>query len=328
MILAASKLTWYVSRSAGLIAWMLVAASIIWGLLLSGRMVRRRGLPAWLLDLHRFLGALSLVFTAIHMAGLYFDKFVKFTWADLLVPYATDWKPGSVAWGIVAFYALVAIQLTSWAMKWLPRKVWHAVHLSSVLLFVFGTIHVFTAGTDRNNRWIQITAAVVVSVVLVLLTLRVLTRKQVALAAHAAVGASRRSADGAAVGTQVDDAADITVEAEELSLVERARELALLTRNDPAQGFSRASVPTAEAIVAPARTCGAASGPTPGDAMDSTALFSFVEPPSATTRTAIHVPTNTTARSGPPSSVFAAPPSPADRIIDTALDADSITATR
>jgi methionine sulfoxide reductase heme-binding subunit len=188
MLLASTKLTWYVARSAGLVAWMLVAASIIWGLLLSGRVVRRRGLPAWLLDLHRFLGTLSLMFTAIHMAGLYFDKYVNFGWANLLVPYSTKWKPGSVAWGIAAFYLLIAIQLTSWAMKWLPRKVWHTIHLSSCLLFVFGTIHVFTAGTDRNNHLIQWITAMTVGVVVVLLVVRLLTRKQPALASEASAG--------------------------------------------------------------------------------------------------------------------------------------------
>jgi hypothetical protein len=80
---------------------------------------------------------------------------------------------------------LIAIQLTSWAMRWLPRKAWHTVHLSSCLLFVFGTIHVFTAGTDRNNHLIQWVTAMTVGVVVVLLIVRLLTRRQPVLASEA-----------------------------------------------------------------------------------------------------------------------------------------------
>ena len=49
------KLSWYVARSSGLVAWALVTASIVWGLALSSRLIRRRGVPAWLLALHRYL---------------------------------------------------------------------------------------------------------------------------------------------------------------------------------------------------------------------------------------------------------------------------------
>jgi hypothetical protein len=55
MLAVTSQLWWYVARSGGLVAWATCTASIAWGLALSTRIVRKRGLPAWLLDLHRFL---------------------------------------------------------------------------------------------------------------------------------------------------------------------------------------------------------------------------------------------------------------------------------
>ena len=66
------------------------------------------------------------------------------------------WKPGPVAWGIVATYLLVAVQVTSWFRKRIPKRVWHTVHLGSFGLFVAGTVHGMTAGTDWANhavRW-------------------------------------------------------------------------------------------------------------------------------------------------------------------------------
>ena len=123
MLALTTKLSWYVARSSGLIAWALVTASILWGLALSSRLVRRRGVPAWLLALHKYLGTLSIVFVTIHLLALAADNYVSFGWSELFIPMATKWRPGPTAWGIVGFYLLAAIQVTSWLMRRLPRRV-------------------------------------------------------------------------------------------------------------------------------------------------------------------------------------------------------------
>jgi DMSO/TMAO reductase YedYZ heme-binding membrane subunit len=175
LIAVTQKLAWYVARSSGMITWVLVAASILWGLTLSSRLVRRRGIPAWLLDLHRYLGTLALVFTLVHIAGLVADNYVYFGWKELFVPMASKWQPGATAWGIVAFYLLAAIQVTSWMMRKLPRKMWHAVHLGSFPLFIMGTIHGFTAGHDKGNRLMQWSAFGITFLVMAMTLFRALT---------------------------------------------------------------------------------------------------------------------------------------------------------
>jgi predicted ferric reductase len=155
MIAVTSKLAWYVARSSGIVAWATVTASILWGLALSSRLVRKRGVPAWLLDLHRYLGTLSLVFVLIHLGGLWADNFVYFGPSELFVPMKSPWKTGAVAWGIVAFYFLAAIQISSWLMRYMKRRIWHAIHLSSIGLWITATVHTFLAGQDRHNTLLQ-----------------------------------------------------------------------------------------------------------------------------------------------------------------------------
>jgi DMSO/TMAO reductase YedYZ heme-binding membrane subunit len=165
------KLWWYTVRASGITAWALVAASVIWGLALSARPVRRPR-PSWMLDLHRFLGGLAFAFVAVHLIGLLVDSFVGFGFADLFVPFASKWRPDGLAWGIVALYLLVAVELTSVAMRRLPRGLWHAIHLSSFAIFVLVTVHAFSAGADATEPW-MIGFAVVTSVAVgVLLVLR------------------------------------------------------------------------------------------------------------------------------------------------------------
>jgi predicted ferric reductase len=160
-----SHLAWYVARSAGVLAWALASASIIWGLALSTRLIRRRGAPAWLLDLHRFLGVLTIVAVGVHLLGLWADSFVYFGWREMFVPMGSEWRPVAVLWGVVATYCLIAIQLTSWAMRRLPRKLWHSVHMTSAVVFVASTVHAFQAGTDAMNtlvQWLAFTGTIVI----------------------------------------------------------------------------------------------------------------------------------------------------------------------
>ncbi len=146
---------WYVARASGIVAWALAAASVLWGLALSTRALGSKPRAPWLLDLHRFLGGLTVVFVGVHLVGLAADTYTHWGLADLFLPLASAWKPVAVAWGIVAFYLLVAVEVTSLLMKRLPRRVWHGVHLLSYGVYVLGTVHLFTAGTDRSNPVLQ-----------------------------------------------------------------------------------------------------------------------------------------------------------------------------
>ena len=171
------KFAWYVARAAGLVAWCVCSASVIWGLLVSSRLIRRKGAPAWLLDLHRYLGTLAIVFTLVHLGGLWFDNYIHYGLRELFVPFAGEYRPVAVAWGVVAFYLLVAIQVSSWFMRRLPRRIWHAIHLGSIPLTVLATIHGFWAGTDRANLIVVWVAIAMCSAMVFLTGSRVAARR-------------------------------------------------------------------------------------------------------------------------------------------------------
>jgi DMSO/TMAO reductase YedYZ heme-binding membrane subunit len=168
------QIWWFTSRASGMVLWLLLAATLAWGLAVSGQMVRRAGLPAWMLDLHKHLGTLSMVFTAIHLVALWADSYVTFGWQELFIPMASGWKPGAVAWGIAAFYLLVIVQGTSVAMKRFPRAVWRRLHMLSLPLFVTGSVHGVLSGTDWPKPAVRWTFIVVCAAVIWVATYRVL----------------------------------------------------------------------------------------------------------------------------------------------------------
>ena len=150
-VLANNQLWWYTARSSGVVAWVMLTAGVIFGLALSTRAFGRRPRPNWLLDLHRFLGAAAVVFTGAHLLSLVLDTFVTFGPAELFVPFVSSYRPSAVAWGVVAFYLLAAVEITSLLRKHLSKRAWRATHLLSFPLFVLASVHAITAGTDSDT---------------------------------------------------------------------------------------------------------------------------------------------------------------------------------
>ena len=162
---------WYLSRASGMVAWIALAATCLWGILLITRMLKPADRPAWLLDLHRWLGAVTVVTVLVHVLVLLGDGWMKPTLAQLFIPFATGWAHESIAAervsyaiGIIAFYVLIVVELTSLAMKKIPRRVWGAIHLGSYLVFLMSTVHGVMAGSDAANIVFVCTLVAVASI--------------------------------------------------------------------------------------------------------------------------------------------------------------------
>lgn len=184
------QLWWYLARASGFVAWGLSIGAILLGLALATRALGPNPRPAWLLDLHRYVGGLTVAFLAVHLGALVADSFVHFGLADLLVPYASSWKAGAVAWGIVGFWLLVAVEVSSLLMRRLPKRTWRLIHLTSYLAAVTSTVHAFTAGTDAENPAVIWSAVAALGLVTFFLVFRLLLPKRKQRAARRAASAA------------------------------------------------------------------------------------------------------------------------------------------
>lgn len=178
--IAPEKMTWYLSRSSGMVAWLLVTASVVWGLALSAKLVNKLASPAWMLDLHRFLGGTAVTLVAVHLASLVADNYAHFGWRQILVPFTRAERAErittAVAWGVIAMYLLVAVEATSLLRRRLPKKVWRRVHYLSFPLYVLCTMHGFQAGTDRNVKLFGVATVVCVVLTVVLTIVRIVMK--------------------------------------------------------------------------------------------------------------------------------------------------------
>ena len=171
------QIWWYVARASGIVAWLFLTASVLWGIVLSTDLFRAHRRPTWLLDLHRALGGLTVGFVAIHVGALIADNFVHFDLVDVLVPFASEWKPWPTALGVIALWGLVAVEITSLAMKRLPRRFWRAVHFSSYITFLLTSLHGTFAGTDSSHLMYVATTLLTTSALVFAVCYRILARR-------------------------------------------------------------------------------------------------------------------------------------------------------
>ncbi len=167
-----SSWPWYVARGSGFVAAFALILLMISGIgQVTGYTFRfLEPLTAW--ATHRALGLTFGVAVLIHMFSLLFDRFVPFSLLQLFVPWLSHYKPvtiaglhlGSlyVALGVLAFYGVVLIILTS--LLWVDKKpyTWKLFHLLSYLILVFVFIHALYLGTDLAHgfwRWLWIILA-------------------------------------------------------------------------------------------------------------------------------------------------------------------------
>jgi DMSO/TMAO reductase YedYZ heme-binding membrane subunit len=164
---------WFVARGGGLVAYALLACTVVGGLLLSTHLLGRRPAPDWVLDWHRFIGGLALVFTLVHLLALLADDYITFRVIDLLIPGVAPWRPVALTWGVVALYLLVAVQVTSLVRDRLPRALWRRIHYLSVPVLLLATIHTFTAGTDARNPIVAMLLGGAIATTVLLLAFRI-----------------------------------------------------------------------------------------------------------------------------------------------------------
>lgn len=148
--------TWLAIRATGLTTWGLLTAVVVWGILLRTQVLGRLAPPMKLLDLHRWLGAIALVFLFAHLGLLLIDPAVHFTVTQILIPGAAPWETFAVALGTIAFWLLLPVSVLGRIRakmglagnRWFKRS-----HLLAYAAWPLATAHYVLAGTDALAQW-------------------------------------------------------------------------------------------------------------------------------------------------------------------------------
>ncbi len=170
---------WYLTRASGIVSLLVLTASMVLGLLTSGRWESRRW-PRFIIEgLHRNVSLVVIVFLAIHITTTVVDGFVPIGWLDTVVPFTAGYRPLWIGLGALAVDCLIAIVITSLLRVRIGPRVWRTVHWSAYACWPIALAHGFGAGTDSRMRWMLGLDAACVLAVLVTLTWRLVVRRPV-----------------------------------------------------------------------------------------------------------------------------------------------------
>ena len=203
---AGSKAYWYMARAGGVLSYILLWLATCWGIMMSSKIIKGLVDVPVAYALHEYLPILGVVFAALHALVLLGDSYIAFKPWQILVPFASPYKPFWTGLGVLAFYLSIALIASFYVRKRIGQKTWRALHYTSYLAFLIALLHGVMAGSDSGTTTMRALYLVTGATSIFLLLYRLLayaprparTAAAVRLAAvPRAAGASRAGATAA-----------------------------------------------------------------------------------------------------------------------------------
>ena len=164
-VTSSSKALWYLTRGTGLVAMVLLSASVVLGVL----EINRWATPAWprfvTAGLHKNVSLLSVAFVAVHVATTVVDGFAPIGWLDAVVPLHSPYRPIWLGLGAVATDLLMAVIVTSLLRRRIGYLAWRVVHWAAYAAWPVAVVHGLGTGSDSSHGWaLAVYAACLVAV--------------------------------------------------------------------------------------------------------------------------------------------------------------------
>lgn len=167
------RLPWYVTRISALVAYLALTASVLYGLLLSTKLLDRIAHRAVSFTLHQDLASIGLALALVHAAVLMIDRSVPYSPLEVVVPFSGPYRPLWVGIGQIALGLTIIVLVSFYVRRRIGQKTWRQVHYVSFLAFLGATVHGLMAGTDSGASWAFAGYLVAITSVCLLLAYRV-----------------------------------------------------------------------------------------------------------------------------------------------------------
>ena len=142
------QMWWYITRSAGIIAYLLLWFSTAWGLAVSNKILDPILHRMFTFDFHQFTSLIAIGFLILHISVLTFDRYLPFTWAQVLIPFIAPYRALWVGIGVIAFYLTILVTFTFYIRSRIGMRTFRTIHALSLVAYLGATLHGLYAGTD------------------------------------------------------------------------------------------------------------------------------------------------------------------------------------
>jgi methionine sulfoxide reductase heme-binding subunit len=164
-------LFWITSRAAGFAALILASLAVCVGLLMSTKLLKRRGPD--LIATHEVLSLSTIVAIVVHAGALLGDQYLHPSVADITIPFLSSYKSIWTSLGIVSGWSLILLGLSYYARRRIGAKRWGSLHRFTALAWLAGLVHALGEGTDAGQLWFLAMVGIVAIPALMLLATRI-----------------------------------------------------------------------------------------------------------------------------------------------------------
>jgi sulfoxide reductase heme-binding subunit YedZ len=172
-VLASTTAYWYLTRSTGAVALLLLTATVALGVV-DLRRVASETWPRFVVDeLHRNLALLTIVFLVLHILTSVLDSFAPISLSASVIPFVSSYRPFWLGLGAVSFDLLLAVTITSLMRRRIGFRSWRGVHWLAYAAWPVALLHGLGTGSDVKSGWLQVLSAACLVVVLVAVLVRV-----------------------------------------------------------------------------------------------------------------------------------------------------------
>ena len=147
---------WWAARSTGLLAYVALWLSTLFGVLLAARSGKGGLLDrAVLLELHNRWSVAAVIATALHVLLVVGDPHSEVGLLAALVPLAAETLTAPIAVGVLSSWGLLMIAATTAVHRRMARWTWRAVHAGAFGTYVLALVHGWTAGTSTASPLVR-----------------------------------------------------------------------------------------------------------------------------------------------------------------------------
>jgi len=182
------KAFWYLTRASGLVALVLLSATIVIGVIASVGWTTQRWPRFLSQDVHRNLSLLCLAFVGVHVVTTVVDGYVPIGFLDVVVPFRSPYRPLYLGLGALCFDLLLAVLVTSALRHRIGYGSWRFVHWLAYLCWPIALVHGLGSGTDTPLPVVLAVEATCTAAVLAALAWRLTTGRSLPIGRRAAAG--------------------------------------------------------------------------------------------------------------------------------------------
>ena len=166
-------LAWYCVRALGVLAYVVLTGSIVYGLLLSTKILDAIAHRPVSFALHKDLAIVALILGTLHGLLLTLDQSFDFTLVSILAPFQSPYAPVAVGIGQLTLYGSAVVTTTFYVRRRIGQKAWRLIHYVTFVIFVSSTAHGVSSGSDSGTSWAFWMYVLAVMTVVFLTTYRV-----------------------------------------------------------------------------------------------------------------------------------------------------------